>query len=637
MRSRDCSRLLIAGLLVGVCFGQTTSSRKGVGIPWDWSHSHLVFNTAAADTDASSRRDPRILSALAARTATSRSTARVSKALPSKSKRQTLKRDWSVSLGSGRVAPTMSPAKFGFFTDTPLTTANCISDYVVYALDVPGTSSQANLVALNNLYSGTAPANNAGLCNPFTGGTNAATVHWAYNTSTATCGGGTCPTDGNKTSSAIAFDSTGSKIAFVESTSDANAVCPGRISPATSPCSIFHVLTWTANQGSIGAPATPGSMVSITYANAANTTSSPWIDYTNDVAYVGADDGNLYRITGVFNGTPTLDSSFTMAATSPAGAVQLSPPVQLSGTIPGPPATAFNILFIGDGSGNLWAIDVLRRSILGTTATPGTPAAIVVGGHKISSFIPGTLDAPLAYYDSVGDPSHIAVFATSSSSANTLHAAITNKAAVVEGLVELNAASPFGTFDDIAGSPLGLGATGTQFINLHAGAFNNTFYTTPTSGLAYFCGTQAAATWPLVYRFGFTNPLSSPRNLVPVLNSSPVGITAIAAFTSGTECSPLTEFANPNLSVTDILFLSDNGTDQRVYAYNITSTPTSIVIGGVAEPGGTSGIIVDNTQAFSGNGTSQGSSIYFTTLANGTSGTCNGVKCAVKLRQIDLQ
>ena len=31
-----------------------------------------------------------------------------------------------------------------------------------------------------------------------------------------------------------------------------------------------------------------------------------FVDYTNDVGYVGPDDGNLYKVTGVFTGAPTL-------------------------------------------------------------------------------------------------------------------------------------------------------------------------------------------------------------------------------------------------------------------------------------------------------------------------------------------
>lgn len=600
-----------------------------------------------------------------------------------------------------------------FISSIPSSTTFTYSQTASNGSSSGGTASmsQANLVALNNLYTGSAPANNNGICgsggaaigssagsvrrntnivlvntstannfvtgnwvtitgvadpsfngsfkvtgtippNLFTysqvgpnigsqNGTSSATagIDWAYNTTTVTCGTATCAGAGNFTSPVISFDSTGAKVAFVESTSDPNATCPGRV--GVGPCSIFHVLTWTAGEGIITSPLVPGqgtstaSMVSITYANNANTTSSPWVDYLNDVVYVGADDGNLYRITGVFNGTPTLDTAFTMSVSG--SAAQLSPPVQLSGTVPGPPSTPFNIVLIGDGNGKLWAIDVLRRLVLGTTSTPGTPAPVMVGGNTVGTFTPGTLDAPLVYYDSVGDPSHVSVFATSSSSGNTNHASITGKGAVVQGLVNLNTASPFGTFDDVAGIALGQGATSAMNLNLHAGAFDNTFYTTPTSGFSYFCGTQSAGTLPSLYRIGFNNPLPSPQNLVPVLNSGAASSTSIVTTGSNIECSPLTEFPNPNLTVTDMLFFGITGSTggNEALNWNITGALQPSAIATAPETGGTSGIVVDNDQAISGNGTSQGSSIYFGTLGLGSQCGTN-TYCAVKLRQSDL-
>lgn len=775
------SRTLCLYLVVmtALCLAQSQESNNGVGIPRDWSRSHLAVNTSAA---AAPHRDPRVLLTLAERAA-SRPGHVVQ---PSKDRPQHRRfiPDWAFALGGGGLNAAMSPAKFNFSVSSTVTSANCSSDYVVYPLNASGnvlatistvtrtsnvvtvttssshnfrlgyavsiagvsdstfngsftissvpssttfayaqtaanagssggtaTMAQANLVGLNNLYTGSAPANNNGICGSggasisatagsvrrlsnavfvttatahnfvvgnwvtitgvpdtsFNGsfqiaavtnsttfvysqtgpnatsqtGTAAATagLDWAYNTTTVSCGAANCAGSGNFTSPVISFDSTGSKIAFVESTSDPNATCPGR--PGTGACSVFHVLKWTAGEGIISSPLVPGqgastaSMVSITYASASNTTSSPWIDYANDVAYVAADDGNLYRILGVFNGTPTLDTGFTMSVTG--SAVRLSPPIQLAGTIPGPPVTSFNLVFIGDGNGQLWAIDALHRTVLGTTATPGTPAAIVVGGNTVGTFTPGTLDPGIAYYDSVGDPRHVSVFATSSSSANSTHAGLSGKAAVVQGLVELNTAAPFATFDDVGGIALGQGATSTVNINLHAGAFDNTFYTTPTSGFSYFCGTQSASTLPALYRIGFNQPLAAPRNLVPVLNSGALASTSIASTGSNIECSPLTEFANPNLTVTDLLFFGITGTTggNQAMNWNITGALQSTPVATASEAGGTSGMVVDNAQAFSGNGSSQGSSIYFGTLNSGSQCGAN-TYCAVKLRQSDL-
>jgi hypothetical protein len=50
-------------------------------------------------------------------------------------------------------------------------------------------------------------------------------------------------------------------------------------------------------------------MVNVPLAAASNTRSSPWVDYKNDILYVGLDNGRLYKVTGVFKGTPTLVST----------------------------------------------------------------------------------------------------------------------------------------------------------------------------------------------------------------------------------------------------------------------------------------------------------------------------------------
>ena len=160
---------------------------------------------------------------------------------------------------------------------------NCANDFVVFGLNVAGaTAGQANLVGVNNLYSGST----RGLC-----GANP-TVNWAYNGSTA--GGSVL------TSPVVSLD--GNKIAYVESTAEV---------------AIFHVLTWKAGEGtSATAAATPtlngactvraaptsSCLKSVTFSTTAtDTLSSPWVDYQTDKAFVGSDDGKIYRISCVFN------------------------------------------------------------------------------------------------------------------------------------------------------------------------------------------------------------------------------------------------------------------------------------------------------------------------------------------------
>jgi hypothetical protein len=155
---------------------------------------------------------------------------------------------------------------------------------------------------MNKLYSGT-----GGLC-----GANP-NVNWAYNGST---GGGSV-----LTSPALSLD--GTKIAYVESAG-----------------AIFHVLTWKAGEGSSATAAfTPtlnGScttapnpvrfcLKSVTFSPTATATfASPWIDYETDKAFVGSDDGKIYRISCVFtcalNSNPALDWTFALQAAGTGGA-----------------------------------------------------------------------------------------------------------------------------------------------------------------------------------------------------------------------------------------------------------------------------------------------------------------------------
>jgi len=64
--------------------------------------------------------------------------------------------DWSVSLGAAGTAANMFPAKFNF--DIAGSVPSCANDYAVFTINTAGSATQANLVAVNNLYSGTTSA-----------------------------------------------------------------------------------------------------------------------------------------------------------------------------------------------------------------------------------------------------------------------------------------------------------------------------------------------------------------------------------------------------------------------------------------------------------------------------------------------
>jgi hypothetical protein len=106
----------------------------------------------------------------------------------------------------------MFPAKYGFDVNA---TPNCGNDFVVFALNVAGTTGgQANLVGLNQLYRGT-----GGLC-----GMGSARVNWGYNGSTA-----------------------GGKV--LTSPGDFTGWDENRLRGKRRRIDRLHVLTWVAGQG----------------------------------------------------------------------------------------------------------------------------------------------------------------------------------------------------------------------------------------------------------------------------------------------------------------------------------------------------------------------------------------------------
>ncbi len=442
----------------------------------------------------------------------------------------------------------MSPAKYGLDTSQP---PSCTNDYVLFGLNVAGvTGGQASLVAYNNLYTGT-----GGFC-----GTAGPSVLFAYNTTNA---GGKI-----QTSPVLSLD--GTQVAFVESGTNS---------------SVFHVVKWATGAGN-GTSATnsavPGTgntatETSLTYATTAtNTRSSPWIDYTNDAAYIGADDGKLYKISPVFTGTPALAGApwpLTVAAGRKLTAPVLDPRTQ-------------NI-FIGDGQGFLWQLSLTSL---------GTKKSLAVGAMGTRN--PGIIDGPLV------DVSSNTIFVTSSNDGTSA--------------VVVQADTP--TLTEMSRGRIGMGSTGTPGtnVNLYDGTFNNNYYNSPASGYLFACGTGAADTTPWRYLFGFTGVK---------MKITPVGSSQILNSTRS-RCSPVTEFFNPNIgtSGTDFFFwgmtadCSGAGTSGCIF-----SRTTTDVITTVNEGGGTSVVIIDNDSTVG-----QASSVYFSNQGNPNAS-------AVKLTQNGLQ
>lgn len=244
------------------------------------------------------------------------------------------------------------PAKFVFDVTQP---PSCTNDYVVIGVPAtPVSGGQANIVGVNNLYSGST----GGPC-----GTSPS-VMFAYASGT-----GEVPA-----SVAISQDGTG--LAYIEN--------------LTTGSSYFHVLT-LGTTGSNGTSATaavvPGSgnnavdqtvLLSPDGVTTQSSTNAVWVAYTpsglNDFAFAttyssaGTGSGYLYKITNVFNGSaPTIAWSVAINA------------------IPSTPVydTVSNNVFFTDSNGRIdyvvnsaTAPSVVYGPVLASGATSETPVVV---------------------------------------------------------------------------------------------------------------------------------------------------------------------------------------------------------------------------------------------------------------------
>ena len=360
---------LAAGVLgtigvAAVSWGQQVDSpRHGISLVTDWSHHHLVYSQqSGTDLSSAFRLEPRywqqwlrrngMQSPITDPLTTDPPTTNPfpeNAASPFTTPRKRFKRDWAKSLGPGAtVGAGQYPAKFSF----DVSSASCASDpqpdFVAFNTSVPGSATQASIVAFDNLYSGctgTVPA-----------------TYWAYNTGGAVL-----------TSSTLSLD--GSQLAFVQSSAGhAQLVLlkwqASTTATSTSPGPITVV---TASQYPT---CTVPCMTILAFSGGANdTNSSPFYDYGNDVLYAGDDNGLLHKFTPVFTtGTPSeVTASGSWPVTLALG-LKLSSPVYDAGT---------GRVFVGSGfsaSGSqLFAVVGTTGTTVGTSSSLGKGAGIFSG------------------------------------------------------------------------------------------------------------------------------------------------------------------------------------------------------------------------------------------------------------------
>jgi hypothetical protein len=450
----------LAGLVVlgWVLTGQAAKPvHHGIPLPTDWSHQHMIFSQPRSpERLAQISKDPRYWQQLYRRNTSQKLAVEIPPGFVDgghlhHGPRDNFQRDWQFTLGtlSGSTWG-IYPAKYSYDSST----ANCgnaaTPDYVVFSDNMQGTTSQASIVALDNLYSG---------C---TTGTVPST-YWAYNTSVST-------TAAVSASPIMSLD--GTQVAFTQNDNQGDGW--------------VVLLKWAANDGSVGSPTTPPLdtpaqyancttppcmvQLSVTTSSGATTTSSVssiYYDFANDIAWVGDDSGGLHQFQPFFQGTPTEIRNTIWPVT--VSSTYLTSPVYDS---------VSNNVFVGDRDGFLYSVNA-------------TTGAVTASGQLDFSRT-GDWQGPVV------DSSNGFVYAFASDD-NSTSCGLGSPCAAVYQLSTSFVSGDTGTKVTIGESKNGP-AVNPVFI----GGFDSAYYNSGTAtGSLYVCGAPAANA--TLYRVPLTN------------------------------------------------------------------------------------------------------------------------------------
>jgi hypothetical protein len=323
-----------------------------------------------------------------------------------------------------------------------------------------------------------------------------------------------------------------------------------------------------------------------------------YVDYPSDTAFVSADNGILYDISGIFHGTPTV--KFCIDVNTSAGAY-------MGGAVYD---SLLNEVFVSDSS-TVYAYTVGASSF--TLAASQTYAA---SAESYATSAP-VLDAFNGF---------IYMFTTDDNEA-TAHTSVAQLPTSLASVVHV---------------PLGPVGT-TPSVELNYGAFDNNYYNFGPKNAAstlYSCGTDSTTKSAQdLFAINFI-PATGVVNTTPAMAANthvnPGGNSGI--------CSPITEFFD---GTTDRIFVGMGDYNAAttganvVQMWNVTSQLTSTADTYTAEAtgyqGGTSSFTIDNNALPASY--PQAESVYFYTLQeSGSAATCGAdLYCAVKLTQSGLQ
>lgn len=390
---RTLAMLVLVGTLVRAQAQEVEASGPArIGFPWDWSHQHVVYtNTSDLQAWEKFGQDPRFFHQWLRRNlplfreniigsmgpvSSAGSIQDDGREYLHRSHPRRMKRDWNTSLGNnGFVNANTFPAKYTFNVNA---TPSCTMDYVVFPTGANGSSSQASVVAFNQLYS--TQGSTGGFCNK-----NGPSVDWAY--LNAPCPA-TSSSDPVKSSPVLSVD--GTRVAWVTAT--------GKVQVLTIGTGGNNGAALTQGQGSPPLPVCIGGLTnnaalgSVTLSGSPTVSnSSVYVDYGNDVGYVGDDSGRLHKLTPFFNGSPTEVTTGGWPVTISATATKIL-------TAPVLDLTSNNI-FIGDNEGTAGKLFYIRLAVgsLGTCnpgSNGGNPPCLGNSTLTVSSQ-QGLSDAPV--------------------------------------------------------------------------------------------------------------------------------------------------------------------------------------------------------------------------------------------------
>jgi hypothetical protein len=471
-------------------------ARRGIALPTDWTHSHLVYSQPGTVEQATRlQQDPRFEQQLYRRGQPLRLPAAqlerggVGSPQPQFPFRPVASKGlWDESLGANATVGAINfPAKFSFNSAV----ANCASvttpDFVVYSTGLVGSGTQASLIAYDNLYTGctgTVP-----------------TVYWAYNT------GGQI-----LTSPVLSLD--GTQLAFVQTAGGIGSLV---------------LLKWAASATeTVGGPGVPTSVLPALYSACVapcmtsiilqdtshvptnDITSSVFYDYSGDTIWVGDSRNWLHRFNPVFaaGSTPAEVGSPWPVQLFPTDATALASPVYDHGS---------GSVFVGDAGGYFYSVSAATGAVTKSSQLDhGT--GIVVGPLVDST-------AEVAYVFSSNDGSTACAGGPC--------------AAVYRFAVGFAAGS--------AGAEASVGASAATPKPLYEGSLDSAYEnSTNAAGNLYVCGHTGGR--PTLYQVQITSGA-----VLSTVVTGPVLATGAA-----TGCSPVTDVLNANATggSTEFIFAS---------------------------------------------------------------------------------